>query len=38
MAATMGKTYTECKELNLAVVADEQPVYDFLQAVTDISL
>jgi hypothetical protein len=31
------RTYTECKDLNLAVVADEQPVYDFLQAVADIS-
>jgi hypothetical protein len=31
------RTYTECKGLNLAVVADEQPVYDFLQAVAEIS-
>jgi hypothetical protein len=30
------RTYTECKDLNLALVADEQPVYDFLQAIVDI--
>src|SRR5204863_9614329 len=27
----------ECKELKLPVVAHEQPIYDFLQTVSDIS-
>jgi hypothetical protein len=36
MAATMGKDIYRMQRLNLVVVAHEQPVYDFLQAVAEI--
>jgi hypothetical protein len=31
------RTFTECKELNLPVVSDDLPIYDFLQAISDVS-
>ena len=31
------QTYTECKDLKLPVIEDNMPLYDFLQAVSDVA-